>query len=90
MLNYRSAKVTGNGDVSAGPARLVAVHAVCGASAGSIVLKDSSTGATLLDLGTPASATAVIDTYIGDMGIRFETNIHATLTNVTSLTCIFG
>ncbi len=90
MLNYRSAKVTGNGDVSAGPARLVAVHAVCSASAGSIVLKDGDGGTTLLDLDTPASATTVIDTYIGDMGIRFETNMHATLTNVTSVTCIFG
>jgi hypothetical protein len=90
MLNYRSAKVTGNGDVSSGPARLVAVHAVCGASAGSIVLKDGDGGTTLLDLDTPGNANTVIDTYIGDMGIRFETNIHATLTNVTSVTCIFG
>jgi hypothetical protein len=90
MLNYRSAKVTGNGNVSSSSARLVAIHAVCGASAGSIVLKDGDGGTTLLDLDTPASATTVIDTYIGDMGIRFETNIHATLTNVTSVTCIFG
>ena len=90
MLNYRSNKVTATGDVSTGPARLVAIHAVCGASAGSIVLKDSSGGSTKLDLDTPASNTALVETYIGDMGIRFETNIHATLTNVTSVTCIFG
>ena len=90
MINYRSAKVTATGNVGTGPARLIAIHAVCAGSAGSIVLKDSSTGATLLDLDTPGSATAVIETYIGDTGLRFQNNIHATLTNVTSLTCIFG
>ncbi len=90
MINYRSAKVTGTGNVGSGPARLIAIHAICGASAGSIVLKDGSGGATRLDLDTPGSATAVIDTYIGDDGMRFENQIHATLTNVTSLTCIFA
>ena len=67
MINYRSAKVTATGNVSTGPARLIAIHAVCAGSAGSIVLKDSSTGATLLDLDTPGSATAVIETYIGEL-----------------------
>ena len=90
MINYRSAKVTATGNVGTGPARLIAVHAICGGSAGSIVLKDGSGGSTLLDLDTPGSATAVIETYIGDSGIRFSDRIHATLTNVTSLTCIFA
>ena len=90
MINYRSAKVTATGNVGTGPARLIAVHAICGGSAGSIVLKNGSGGATLLDLDTPGSATAVIETYIGDSGIRFSDRIHATLTNVTSLTCIFA
>ena len=90
MINYRSAKVTSPGNVGTGPARLIAVHAICGGSAGSIVLKDGSGGSTLLDLDTPGSATAVIETYIGDSGIRFQDRIHATLTNVTSLTCIFA
>jgi hypothetical protein len=90
MINYRSAKVTSTGNVGTGPARLIAVHAICGGSAGSIVLKNGSGGTTLLDLDTPGSATAVIETYIGDSGIRFSDRIHATLTNVTSLTCIFA
>ena len=90
MINYRSAKVTATGNVGSGPARLIAIHAVCAGSAGSIVLKDSSTGSTLFDIDTPGSATAVIETYIGDEGMRFSTQIHATLTNVTSLTCFFA
>ena len=90
MINYRSAKVTATGNVGAGPARLIAINAVCSGSAGRILLKDGSTGDTRLDLDTPASATAVIETYIGDTGMRFQDRIHATLTNVTSLTCIFA
>ena len=90
MLNYRSAKVTATGNVGTGPARLIAINAVCGASAGSIVLKDGSGGSTLLDLDTPGSATEQVNLYIGDEGMRFQDRIHATLTNVTSLTCIFG
>jgi hypothetical protein len=43
-----------------------------------------------LDLDTPASATEQVNLYIGDDGMRFENVIHATLTNVTSLTCIFA
>ena len=42
MINYRSAKVTATGNVGTGPARLIAIHAVCGGTAGSIVLKDGS------------------------------------------------
>ena len=90
MIIYRSAKVTSTGNVGTGPARLIAVHAICGGSAGSIVLKDGSGGSTLLDLDTPGSATAIIETYLGDEGMRFSTQIHATLTNVTSLTCFFA
>jgi hypothetical protein len=90
MLNYRSAKVTATGNVGTGPARLIAINAVCGASAGSIVLKDGSGGSTLLDLDTPGSATEQVNLYIGDEGMRFQDRIHATLTNVTSLTCVFA
>ena len=88
MINYRSAKVTSTGNVGTGPARLIAVHAICGGSAGSIVLKDGSGGSTLLDLDTPGSATEQVNLYIGDEGMRFQDRIHATLTNVTSLTCV--
>ncbi len=39
MINYRSAKVTATGNVGAGPARLIAINAVCSGSAGNILLK---------------------------------------------------
>ena len=90
MIGTSSSKVTATGDVTTRPARLIAIHAICGGTAGSIVLKDSSSGSTVFDIDTPGSATAVIETYIGDEGMRFSNNIHATLTNVTSLTCFFA
>ena len=40
MFGYKTSKVTATGDVTSGPARLIAVHAVCGGTAGSIVLID--------------------------------------------------
>jgi len=48
MIGTSSAKVTATGNVTTKPARLIAIHAICAAGAGSIVLKDSSTGSTLL------------------------------------------
>ena len=87
MLGLISSKVTATGNVTSGPARLIAIHAICAGSAGSIVLKDASGGSTLFNIDTPASATAIIETYLGDEGMRFSTQIHATLTNATSLTC---
>ena len=90
MLGLKSSKVTATSNVTSGPARLIAIHAICAGSAGSIVLKDASGGSTLFDIDTPGSATAIIETYLGDEGMRFSTQIHATLTNVTSLTCFFA
>ena len=90
MLGLKSSKVTATGNVTSGPARLIAIHAICAGSAGSIVLKDASGGSTLFNIDTPASATAIIETYLGDEGMRFSTQIHATLTKVTSLTCFFA
>ena len=39
MLGLKSSKVTATGNVTSGPARLIAIHAICAGSAGSIVLK---------------------------------------------------
>jgi hypothetical protein len=46
MLGLKSSKVTATGNVTSGPARLIAIHAICAGSAGSIVLKDASGGST--------------------------------------------
>ena len=53
MFGYKTSKVTATGNVTTGPARLIAIHAVCAGSAGSIVLKDASGGETRFDIDTP-------------------------------------
>ena len=60
------------------------------ASAGSIVLRDGGgSGATLLNIDTPAVAGSMYLEIPGE-GILFETDVHATLTNVTGLTVYYG
>tara|TARA_R110000765_G_scaffold423603_1_gene532721 strand:+ start:1295 stop:1618 length:324 start_codon:yes stop_codon:yes gene_type:complete len=73
------------------PARVTSIQAVCGASAGSVVLKDNGTGGTtLLDVATPGSATATVSVDLNSDGMRFPTDCFATLTNVTSVTVLYA
>ncbi len=66
-------------------ARVRSINYVASASAGSIVLKNGSTGATVLTVVTPA-AVGGHDVVIPDQGILFTDEIYCTLTNVTSVT----
>ena len=78
--------VTGSSS-NAQPARVKTIYYVASGTAGSIVLKDGgSSGTTLMTIATPASATATEVVYIPEGGVRFRTDVHATLTNVTSVT----
>lgn len=66
-------------------ARLRGLSYISTTSAGSIVFKDGASGATLLELKTPA-AVGQLDVIIPDHGILFTNQIHCTLTNVTAVT----
>ena len=78
--------VTGSSS-NAQPARVKTIYYVASGTAGSIVLKDGgSSGTTLMTIATPASATATEVVYIPEGGVRFRTDVHATLTNVTYVT----
>ena len=66
-------------------ARVRSLNYVSGASAGSIVLKNGSTGDTLLTVVTPAGVGGH-DVVIPDNGILFADEVYCTLTNVTSVT----
>ena len=88
-MAVRATRVTATGTVLAGKGRVVGVSLVCGATAGSIVLRDNGAGGTTrLELDTAAGATLTRDVPIKG-GIHFGTDIHATLTNVTSLTVFY-
>lgn len=63
---------------------------VAGASAGTIVLRDGGAGGTvLLTLDTPAVATWQDFLDFGG-GIKFNTSIHCTLSNVSFVTFLIG
>jgi hypothetical protein len=55
-------------------------------------MKDGgASGTTLIDLDTPASSTeGIVNPSFTDEGVRFTSDVHVTLTNVTSITVIFG
>jgi hypothetical protein len=92
MFAVKTVKRTSTGTVFSGPARVLSIHAIAGGSAGSIVMKDGgASGTTLIDLDTPASSTeGIVNPSFTDEGVRFTSDVHVTLTNVTSITVIFG
>jgi hypothetical protein len=91
QTDVKSAHLTSSGSVYAGPARLKAVSYRGNGSNGSILFKDGGSGGTTqleLDVGTSDSFTIYI--LIPGEGVRFNTNIYATLANVSAVTCFYG
>lgn len=74
-----------------GRVRLKGLHIECGASAGSVVIKDGSSGSTLLTINTPTVANGgAYDVVIPDQGILAKTTLHGTITNTASVTAFYG
>jgi len=81
--------ITSTGTAYGGRARLKGVYYVCTATAGSIVIRDGGASGTVrLNLATPAVASQS-DLMIPDDGILHSTDMHVTLTNVTSCTLLY-
>jgi hypothetical protein len=80
--------ITATGTVASGPRRLVALHYHSAGSTGSVVLRDGgASGTNMFSLDFHATSTG--DLTIPEEGVKFGTDIHATLTNVTSMTFFF-
>ena len=80
--------VTATGTVASGRRRLIAIHYHSAGATGKIVLRDggaSGTSKVTLDF----HATSTGDLHIPDEGVLFETDIHATYTNITSATFFY-
>ena len=93
QTDTKAAYVTATGNAYAGPARVRAIYANLGAGAGLVELTDGSASGTLrLKFDTPASATQnPLYMELPADGIQFTTTVYVkTLTNVTSLTVIYG
>ncbi len=72
-----------------GRTRLAGLYFISTAVAGSVVLRSGGvSGPIQLDLATPAVA-GNYDLIIPDDGILFKDGVHATLTNVTSVTLLY-
>jgi len=72
-------------------ARVKAVYMIPTGTAGSVVFRDGgSGGTTLITLNTVASATQPTYLIFPGEGVLFSTNIHGTVTNVTSVTIFYG
>ena len=80
--------LTSTGTIQSGRTRLLSIYYVGHASAGSLTFKDGGgSGTQKLVIATPASSAA--DQYQVDMpldGIVFKTDMHLTISNVTSVT----
>lgn len=71
--------------------RIKGIYAVCGASAGSVVITNGQGGATLFTLNTPTAANAgSIYVLVPDQGILAENGLYGTLTNVASAVVFYG
>ena len=87
--DIQAATVTANNVAVNKRARVKGLSYVTGGTAGSVVLKDGgSGGTTVLTLNTPAT-TDVYDLMIPENGILCATNVHVTVSNVTSVTVLY-
>lgn len=88
QYDVKSAQVTSTNTVYAAPARLKGL-VVSFATGGTVVLKDGgSSGTTRFSYTAPAAA-GTVNIVIPGEGIRFNTDIHATLSSAT-ITAFYG
>lgn len=86
-----STRLNATGEVFGGPARVKGIYYVGAAVAGTIVIRDGgATGTVTSTIDTPASATATDYIDIPSEGLRHETDVHVTLTNVGFVTVFYG
>ena len=92
-----SVPITGTGQftnqtpTALGRTRVKAVYMVPTGTGGSVVFRDGgSGGAVVMTLNTVASATQPTYILIPGQGALFVTNVHGTVTNVTSVTIFYG
>lgn len=71
--------------------RIKGIYAVCGASAGSVVITDGNGGNTLMTINTPAVADAgSVYFLVPDQGVLAENGLYGTVTNTASTVIFYG
>jgi len=91
QTDVKATHLTASGSIAGGPARLKALSYRGNGSDGGILLKNGgSSGTTLLELDVGTSDTFTIYILLPGEGVRFDTNIYATMTNVSAITAFYG
>lgn len=71
--------------------RIKAIYMVCAAGAGSVVIRDGGSGGSVVGtFNTPAGATLTVYLKFPGEGLLCNTNVHGTVTNVTSTIIFYG
>ena len=88
--DIQSQTLTSSGTIFAGPARVKAIVVTNNATtAGSLILKDGGTSGTAkMTIASNISETVPLD--IPDSGMRFETDVYATIANLTRVTIFYA
>lgn len=82
-------KVTSTGTLVSGACTLLGIHWGSSATAGRLTLRDDgATGTILVDITTPAVKEGDVMMF-PEPGIKFDTDIHATLTDVDAVTAVY-
>jgi len=90
-LGAGTASFKDQADNDLGRVRIKGLHIECGASAGSVVLKDGSGGSTVLTINTPTAANGgAYDVVVPDQGILVKTGLYGTITNTASVVVFYG
>jgi len=91
-VRAKTMTATGATQIGTPRARIKAVYALLGASTGSVSFKDGGSGGTeLLKFDTPANTvTGFMYALLPQDGVLFEADPYLTLSNVTSVTFIYG
>lgn len=91
QTDVKAAHLTSSGVIFGGPARLKALSYRGNGTAGNIVFKNGgASGTTLVELDVGTSDTFTIYILIPGEGVRFTSDIYATLTNVSAVTAFYG
>ena len=92
QYDIKAAYLTGDNTAFAGPARIKGVVISPTTDAGGLSLKDGGSGGTTrLQFSWPANTTpAPFTVVIPPEGVRFQTDVYADVTNVTSITLFYG
>lgn len=91
MNDVRTTRLAASGSIVGTRARVKYLYIVCSGTAGSVVIRDGGSGGTVkATFDTPASATTVVTVDMPGDGLLCDTDVYATLTNVTAVTVAFG